>query len=84
MSKKDKQICYLQDQVRRLQSDIEILRDELEDMKERAEEPDPLRRTAKRHENGTLKGSVLTAETFGTLVDRFLALEQIVMGDEGA
>jgi hypothetical protein len=84
MSKKDNKIYVLQDQVWRLESEMAFLRDELERLRERDEDPDPLRSIKKRHERGTLKGHVLTAETFGTLVERFLVLEQLVVGDEDA
>lgn len=84
MGKKDAEIYSLQNQVWRLESEVAILRDQLDLMRERAEEADPLRRAAKRHEDGTLSGQVLTAETFGTLVQRFLDLEALVIGDDNA
>ena len=84
MGKKSDEIYRLQNQVWRLESEVSILRDELERVRERAEQPDPLRRAAKRHEDGTLSGQVLTAETFGTLVQRFLDLEALVNGDDNA
>ena len=78
------EIDRLERTVRFMQTEVAIMRDRLDGMQERVQEPDALRRIADRHRNGTLDGHVLTAETFGNLVERFLDVEEIVKGDNYA
>jgi len=85
MSKKMKAEIYrLENTVQFLRSELWFLKESLEKLKEESSNPDLLQRIAERHKGGTLNGHILTAETFGDLVERFLKVEEAMWGEDNA